>query len=104
MSIASWRPIAAAVAAAALFGAGVPVAKVFSGHVDPVVMAALLYLGSGAGLFVLQGISALLGRRSRKASIARADLPWLAGATLAGGGVWSRLPRQLKVSLPTPNM
>jgi drug/metabolite transporter (DMT)-like permease len=79
------RPIAAAVAAAVLFGAGVPVAKIFAGKVDPVPMAALLYLGSGVGLFLLQGLSALAGRRSREAGIARADLPWLAGATLAGG-------------------
>jgi drug/metabolite transporter (DMT)-like permease len=79
------RSVAAAVVAAVLFGAGVPVAKVFAGKVDPVPMAALLYLGSGAGLFLLQGISVLAGRRSREAGVARADLPWLAGATLAGG-------------------
>jgi drug/metabolite transporter (DMT)-like permease len=79
------RSVAAAVAAAVLFGAGVPVAKVFAGHVDPVPMAALLYLGSGVGLFLLQGISALAGRRAREAGIALPDLPWLAGATIAGG-------------------
>jgi drug/metabolite transporter (DMT)-like permease len=83
--VARLGPAAAAVAAAVLFGAGVPVAKVFAGKVDPVPMAALLYLGSGGGLFLLQGISALTGGRSREAGIARADLPWLAGATLAGG-------------------
>ena len=77
--------MAAAVAAAVLFGAGVPVAKIFAGEVDPVPMAALLYLGSGVGLFLLQDLSALAGRRSHEAGIARHDLPWLAGATLAGG-------------------
>jgi drug/metabolite transporter (DMT)-like permease len=79
------RPIAAAVVAAALFGAGVPLAKVLVGKVEAIPLAALLYLGSGAGLFLLQGIMSVVGRRSRESGIARSDLPWLAGATLAGG-------------------
>jgi drug/metabolite transporter (DMT)-like permease len=80
-----FRPIAAAVVAAALFGAGVPLAKVMVGQVEAIPLAALLYLGSGAGLFLLQGVMAVAGRRGRESGIARSDLPWLAGATLAGG-------------------
>jgi drug/metabolite transporter (DMT)-like permease len=83
--LARLRPIAAAVVAAALFGAGVPLAKVLVAKVEAIPLAALLYLGSGAGLFLLQGIMSVAGRRSRESGIARSDLPWLAGATLAGG-------------------
>lgn len=79
------RPIAAAVVAAVLFGAGVPLAKVLVGKVEAIPLAALLYLGSGAGLLLVQGATAIAGKRSRESGISRTDLPWLAGATLAGG-------------------
>ena len=39
-----------ALAAAVLFGASTPFAKVLVGTVDPILLAALLYLGSGIGL------------------------------------------------------
>lgn len=42
--------VAAALAAAALFGAGTPLAKQLLGTVDPWLLAGLLYLGSGGGL------------------------------------------------------
>ena len=70
--------------AAVLFGANAPFAKILLGEIDPVLLAALLYLGSGFGLLGLRflGISAL-----REAPLARADWPWLAGAIAAGGVV-----------------
>jgi hypothetical protein len=42
--------IAAALSAALLFGASTPFAKILVGDVQPVLLAALLYLGSGIGL------------------------------------------------------
>jgi drug/metabolite transporter (DMT)-like permease len=78
-----------ALAAAALFGASTPLAKVLVGTVSPVVLAGLLYLGSGLGLgAVIAGRSAFgrAGGSSRaEAPIGRTDLPWLAGAIVAGG-------------------
>lgn len=71
-----------ALAAAALFGASTPLAKTLIGAVDPWMLAALFYLGSGIGLAAL---SALLGHGRAEAPLARRDLPWLAGAVLAGG-------------------
>lgn len=75
--------IAYALLAAALFGASTPFAKLLAGQAAPVMLAALLYLGSGVGL----SICMLLRRRTQEAgaAIARADLPWLAGTILAGG-------------------
>jgi len=39
-----------ALAAALLFGASTPFSKILLGSNDPIVLAALLYLGSGIGL------------------------------------------------------
>ena len=51
----------AALAAALLFGAGTPLAKLLLGPVSPWLLAGLLYLGSGAGL----AIRRLLNRAER---------------------------------------
>jgi len=39
-------------ASAALFGASTPLAKLLLGQIDPWLLAALLYLGSGFGLAI----------------------------------------------------
>ena len=72
--------IAAALLAAGLFGLGTPLAKVLLDRVDPWMLAALLYLGSGAGLAL-----ARLATRTSGARLAHGDWPWLAGAVFFGG-------------------
>jgi drug/metabolite transporter (DMT)-like permease len=72
--------IPAALGAALLFGAATPVAKRLLGAVDPWMLAALLYLGSGLGLAALRAAT-----RAESAPLSRADLPWLAGAIVLGG-------------------
>src|SRR4051794_39835525 len=77
-----------ALGAAVLFGANTPVAKLLLDAVDPMLLAGLLYCGSGCGL----GLWAWIQSRTRaapaqEARLRRADLPWLAGAILAGGVV-----------------
>lgn len=72
--------IPAALAAAVLFGAGTPLAKLLLEHADPWLLAALLYLGSGLGLWLLRRV-----RRSPTTQLARADWLWLAGAVATGG-------------------
>ncbi len=74
--------VGAAVAAAALFGASTPFAKLLLGQLPPVLLAGLLYLGSGVGLTLLHWSGR---KRSSEAPLVRADFPWLAGATLLGG-------------------
>lgn len=75
------RPgIFAALAAAALFGAGTPLAKLLLADVSPWILAALLYLGSGIGLTLWRLI-----RRAPRVVLPPGDRPWLAGAVLAGG-------------------
>jgi drug/metabolite transporter (DMT)-like permease len=76
--------ILAALGAAVLFGASTPLAKLLVGAVPPVMLAGLLYLGSGVGLL---GYRTLVrrGTRADAAPLRRPDLPWLAGAIVAGG-------------------
>src|SRR5205809_1532667 len=69
-----------AMAAAVLFGLSTPAAKAIVGNVQPLLLAGILYLGSGVGL----GIVILFGRR-HGARLKRADVPWLL-ATIAFGG------------------
>ncbi|MDO8298953.1 MAG: DMT family transporter [Lacisediminimonas sp.] len=74
-----------ALLAAALFGASAPLAKIVLGDASPVLIAGLLYLGSGIGLAVWIAVRRLLLRHEPLRAIARADLPWLGGAVVAGG-------------------
>lgn len=69
-----------AIAAAALFGASTPAAKAVVSGVDPLMLAGLLYLGSGIGLTILRAASGQAGWMFK-----RADLPWLAAAVVFGG-------------------
>ena len=75
-----------ALLAALLFGASTPLAKYLLPQMTPLLLAGLLYLGSGVGLAVY---SFLRSRRSnvarREAALTRKDAPWLAGAIVAGG-------------------
>ena len=74
--------VGAALLAAALFGAGTPLAKALMGSVSPWMMAGLLYLGSGLGLALLRVI-----RSAPSVRLEVGEWPWLAGAVLAGGVV-----------------
>lgn len=78
--------ISFALLAAVLFGASTPFAKLLAGQTAPVLLAGILYLGSGIGLsgwLLLRTIRKKAGKDS--ASLAANDLPWLAGAVLTGG-------------------
>jgi drug/metabolite transporter (DMT)-like permease len=70
----------AAIAAAVLFGAGTPLAKLLLAHTSPWLLAALLYLGSGISLWIVRRL-----RRAPAVHLENADWRWLAGAIVAGG-------------------
>lgn len=73
------RGSALGLASALLFGLGAPVAKLLLPGTQPLVLAALLYLGAG--------LAFLLARPSRaEAPLARSDAPWLAASVIAGAG------------------
>jgi drug/metabolite transporter (DMT)-like permease len=75
-----------ALGSALLFGMSTPLAKTLVGGVAPLMLAGLLYAGSGLGLALL-----LTGRRLRGVRVPSMSWPrrrewlWLAGAILFGG-------------------
>ncbi len=78
--------IAYALVAAALFGASTPFAKRLVGDVPPLMLAGLLYLGSGFGLSLMLGLRRTLARGELAiAWPVMADWGWLAGAIFFGG-------------------
>lgn len=79
-------PILQALLAAFFFGAAAPLAKLLLGEIAAIPMAGLLYLGSGITALSLLGLSKLSRKgKNIESRLERHDLPWLAGATLAGG-------------------
>jgi drug/metabolite transporter (DMT)-like permease len=82
MKLESNRGVVAALAAALLFGAGTPFAKLLLAHTGPWLLAAMLYLGSGIGLWTWRRL-----RSAPAVRPSRSEWGWLAGATLCGGVV-----------------
>lgn len=76
-----------ALLAAALFGASTPFAKLLVDQMAPVMVAGLLYLGSGLGLLAWYGVRTVATHRQkpRTDGLTGCDLPWLVGAILFGG-------------------
>ena len=80
---------AAAIAAALLFGASTPLAKLLLGEgLSPQLLAGLFYLGSGVGLSALLLLRRLMGSGvGAEAALHRSDVPQLSVAVLLGGAV-----------------
>jgi len=80
------KGVIVALGSAVLFGMSTPLAKMLVGTVPPLMLAGLLYAGSGLGLLLV-----LLGRRLGASRGSTLGLPrggewlWLAGAILFGG-------------------
>lgn len=80
MSARLHRGVIAALAAAVLFGASTPFAKLLLAHTGPWLLAGLLYLGSGVGLWLVRAL-----RGSPRVHLEPGEWRWLAGAVIAGG-------------------
>jgi drug/metabolite transporter (DMT)-like permease len=79
------RPgLVAALASAVLFGATTPIAKQFLEGASPLLVAGLLYLGSGVGVSLLRVVQ---DGGWQAIGLGRSDWKWLAAATVAGGVV-----------------
>jgi drug/metabolite transporter (DMT)-like permease len=90
----SRRGLAYALAAAVLFGASAPLAKLLIAESSPQLIAGLLYLGSGVGLAI---VTLARGKTGKESPLRRGDAPWLAGA-IASGGVIAPLLLMLGLS------
>lgn len=67
-----------AVLAAALYAVNIPLSKLFLRQVEPTMMAAFLYLGAGAGLWLCRVVEKALGREAAQEPLTRAELPYTA--------------------------
>jgi drug/metabolite transporter (DMT)-like permease len=76
------RGVQAALGAALLFGISTPIAKLLLGGTTPWLLAGLLYLGSGIGLWTLRSL-----KRVPRAFLAHGEFLWLGAAILLGGAV-----------------
>ena len=74
------KGVLAALASAFLFGAGTPLAKGLLEHVNPWMLAGLLYLGSGLGLGLYRLVRGAVTPR-----LSRGETGWLLAAVLCGG-------------------
>lgn len=75
----SYFAIFTAVLAAILYGISVPVSKVLLTEIPPTFMAALLYLGAGLGMFLVNFIKSLRLAEPVEAKLTRKELPYVAG-------------------------
>lgn len=71
-----------ALLAALLFGASTPLAKILTDQLHPVMLAGLLYLGSGIGLTLAR---VYRDRGIKPSGLARGDWVWFLGAVAFGG-------------------
>ena len=74
--------VSAALASALLFGAGTPLAKYLLGQMSPWMLAGLLYLGSGLGLFLYRAL-----RGAARPRLNPGEMRWLVAAVVCGGGI-----------------
>ena len=65
-----------AIIAAALYAINVPLSKLLLAHVEPVTMAALLYLGAGVGLLLFSLFARAAGKRVIREPLTRKELPY----------------------------
>lgn len=80
-----WPGVPFALGAAVLFGASAPLSALLLGTVDPWLLAGILYLGAGLGLFLVYRGRRLLGLANVEAPLQRSDKPWLGAVIVIGG-------------------
>ena len=65
-----------AILAAALYAINVPLSKLLLVHVEPVMMAAFLYLGAGLGLFIYGVIEKLTHKEIHREKLTKKEMPY----------------------------
>lgn len=82
METCKTRSILWAVLAAALYALNAPLSKLLLRDVAPTMMAGLLYLGAGLGMFLLGAARRGLHQLPRERRLTRKDLPYTVGMVL----------------------
>ncbi len=70
-------PVLFAILAALFFGLNAPFSKLLVRQIDPLFLAALLYLGAGAGMLVVQLVRDRKVTEIREARLSRQELPFI---------------------------
>lgn len=65
-----------AILAAAFYAVNIPLSKLLLEYVDTTMMAALLYLGAGIGMFLYEAANKALGKSSKKERLTKKELPF----------------------------
>lgn len=73
------RGVICAILAAAFYALNSPLSKVLLGSVGPTMMAALLYLGAGAGMAVVRLLESRTALAAEAKGLTRQDLPYVIG-------------------------
>lgn len=71
--------ILSAVSAALLYAISAPVSKLLLKEISPAYMAALLYLGAGAGMLAVGAVQRQMRKKSREDRLGKEDLPYVIG-------------------------
>lgn len=82
MSKIEMNPVLMAISAAILYGISSPFSKLLLVEIPPTLMAALLYLGAGFGMLVVNFISQKINKESKEAKISKKELPYVVGMIL----------------------
>lgn len=68
-----------ALLAAALYAINIPLSKLFLSHVTPSIMAGILYLGAGIGMFFVTTVKAVVGKEQKWELLTKQELPYTIG-------------------------
>ncbi|MBN2878294.1 MAG: DMT family transporter [Clostridia bacterium] len=71
-----------AILAAALYGISAPASKILLDYINPLFMAALLYIGAGTGMLIYHFASKAGTEKTKEASLTKKELPYLAAIIL----------------------
>jgi len=77
LKLDSYTAVGQAILAAALFGMSAPFSKLLLVQLSPLFLSALLYLGAGAGMLLLDSFNKLSGAERNEARLTRAELPFV---------------------------
>lgn len=73
------KPVFFAILAAALYAVNSPFSKLLLEKLSPTMLAALLYLGAGTGLFLMGIVQKRTGAAQKEMPLTRRELPWTIG-------------------------
>lgn len=82
MKTKKWQAIGFAVLAAALYGISAPTSKALLKELPPTLMAALLYLGAGLGMLLINALQVMTKKVKSEATMTKKEMPFVVGMIL----------------------